>query len=68
MDGISQKTVFMVLVAITASCGVGSFIIAILPSISISIPNQNLDSLFMTFTHLFSGGVGAIMAMVANRK
>ncbi|SFU20373.1 hypothetical protein SAMN05216236_15112 [Sedimentitalea nanhaiensis] len=54
----SQTPIFWTIVFLTVACGVGAGATAVYTAVNGS--SQNMDQLFATLSHLFSGGIGAI--------
>jgi len=58
MQQPSQTPIFWTIVFLTVACGVGAGATAVYTAVHGS--SQNMDQLFATLSHLFSGGIGAI--------
>lgn len=65
---ITDAAVFWAVLVITVICGVGAIATGIAPYYLVSrAVETNMSALFSTFSHLFSAGVGAFLALLAAR-
>ena len=65
MQSISATAVFWTIVFLTIGCGCGAGAIAVYTANN--GPSANMDQLFGTLSHLFSGGIGAIFGFQATK-
>ena len=64
MHQIPPRMIFFAVVGLTLLCGIGAVFTALQPDVTAG-GNPKIDALHSTLTHIFSGGVGAIISMLA---